>query len=55
MVVKIRCVNCYALCGMEDRAPVIGQPTASLQTGESEKVHILGVQRMCQRNQWCLY
>jgi len=35
---------------MEDRAPVIGKSTAFLQTGESEKVQILGLQRMRQEN-----
>ena len=35
---------------MEDRAPVIGKPTAFLQTGESEKVQILGLLRMRQEN-----
>jgi hypothetical protein len=35
---------------MEDRAPVIGKPTAFLQTDESEKVQILGLQRMRQEN-----
>jgi hypothetical protein len=35
---------------MEDRAPVIGKPTAFLQTGESEKVQILVLQHMRQEN-----
>jgi len=35
---------------MEDRAPVIGKPTSFLQTGDSEKVQILGLLRMRQEN-----
>jgi hypothetical protein len=40
---------------MEDRTPVIGKLTAFSQTGESEKVQILGLQRMRQGKQWCVY
>jgi hypothetical protein len=46
----LRCVNSYALCKMEERAPVIGNHTVFLQTGESEKVQILGLQHMRQEN-----
>ena len=46
----LRCVNCYAERKLEGRATVIGKLTTFLQTGESEKVQILGLQCMRPKN-----
>jgi len=35
---------------MKGRAPVIGKPAALLQTDESEKVQVLGLQRVREEN-----